>query len=158
MERMDEDTLFVIVSDHGGTPDKYRRVAIEEPLVAAGLLVYKQDEATGKQVIDWAKTQAAPVGLGNVYLNLKGREPTGIVEPDEYEATQRTVIDAILDYRDEATGERPFTLALTRRDAEMLDKWGELIGDVVYALRAEFDGAHGYHMPTSRLGIGAQHR
>jgi hypothetical protein len=39
----------------------------------------------------------------------------------------------------------------------MLDRWGELIGDVVYALRPEFDGAHGYHLPTSRLGIGAQH-
>jgi predicted AlkP superfamily phosphohydrolase/phosphomutase len=157
MERVDGDTLFVIVSDHGGTPDKYRRVAIEEPLVAAGLLVYRQDEATGKRVIDWNQTKAAPVGLGNVYLNLKGREPTGIVEPDEYEAAQRAVIDAILDFRDEETGERPFALALTRRDAEMLDKWGELIGDVVYALHAEFDGAHGYHMPTSRLGIGAQH-
>jgi predicted AlkP superfamily phosphohydrolase/phosphomutase len=157
MARMDEDTVFAIVSDHGGTPDKYRRVAIEEPLVAAGLLVYRQDEATGRRVVDWSRTRAAPVGLGNVYLNLKGREPTGIVEPDEYERAQRAVIDAILDYRDEATGERPFVLALTRRDAEMLDKWGELIGDVVYALRAEYDGAHGYHMPTSRLGIGAQH-
>ena len=39
----------------------------------------------------------------------------------------------------------------------MLDKWGELVGDVVYALRPEFDGAHGYHLPTSQLGIGAQH-
>ena len=33
---------------------------------------------------------------------LEGRERDGIVEPDEYEAAQRAVIDAILDYRKDA--------------------------------------------------------
>jgi predicted AlkP superfamily phosphohydrolase/phosphomutase len=157
MTRMDEDTLFVIASDHGGTPDKYRRVSVEEALSEAGLLTYKSGSATGQRVVDWFRTKAAPLGLGNVYLNLEGREPEGIVAPEEYEAVQRKVVDAILDYKDPVTGERPFTLALTRQDAEVLNSWSELVGDVVYALRPEFDGAHGYHLPTSRLGIGAQH-
>ena len=153
MERMDEDTLFVIASDHGGTPDKHRRVSVEEALHAAGLLAYGED---GKSV-DWFRTRAAPVGLGNVFVNLADRQPDGIVPEEDFAAVQRAAIDAILDYRDAETGERPFTLALTRRDAEMLNMWGGQVGDVVYALRPEFDGAHGYHLPTSRLGIGAQH-
>ena len=153
LTRADGDTLVAIISDHGGTPDRYRRVTPEEALIAAGLLVYHDDT----QVIDWSRTKAAPVGLGNVYVNLRGREPSGIVKPADYEVVQRAIIDALLDFRDAETGQRPFALVLTRRDAEMLDKWGPLAGDVVYALRAEFDGAHGYHMPTSRLGIGAQH-
>ena len=39
----------------------------------------------------------------------------------------------------------------------MLNLWGELTGDVVYALRPEFDGAHGKQLPTAQLGIGGQH-
>ena len=31
------------------------------------------------------------------------------------------------------------------------------MGDVVYALRPEFDGAHGKQLPSARLGIGGQH-
>jgi predicted AlkP superfamily phosphohydrolase/phosphomutase len=100
---------------------------------------------------------AAPLGLGNVFLNLAGREPEGIVKPEAFDVVQRQVIDAILDHRDSETGERPFALALTREDAEMINMWSELVGDVVYALRPEFDGAHGYHLPSSRLGMGAQH-
>ena len=153
MTRMDEETLFVIASDHGGTPDRQRRVTVDEALAAAGLLVY----ADGGREIDWTRTAAAPVGLGHVFLNLKGREPDGIVDPADYQRVQRQVIDAILDYRDPGTRQRPFCLALTHTDAEMLNLWGDRVGDVVYALRAEYDGAHGYHLPSSVLGIGAQH-
>lgn len=39
----------------------------------------------------------------------------------------------------------------------MVNLWGDLVGDVVYALRPEFDGAHGKQLPTARLGIGGQH-
>jgi predicted AlkP superfamily phosphohydrolase/phosphomutase len=151
--RMDEETVLVVVSDHGGTPDRQRRVTVDEALAAAGLLAYKD----GGPEIDWTQTVAAPVGLGHVFLNLKGREPDGIVDPADYERLQRKVIDAILDYRDPGTGERTFCLALTHADAEMVNLWGDRVGDVVYALRAEYDGAHGYHLPSSRLGIGAQH-
>ena len=39
----------------------------------------------------------------------------------------------------------------------MVNLWGDLVGDVVYALRPEFDGAHGKQLPSARLGIGGQH-
>ncbi|MGH2461179.1 MAG: hypothetical protein ACRDIY_20160, partial [Chloroflexota bacterium] len=60
-------------------------------------------------------------------------------------------------YADPATGQHPFTLALTRADAEMVNLWGDLIGDVVYALRPGFDGAHGKQLPSTSFGIGGQH-
>lgn len=157
MSRADDGTIVAILSDHGGTPDKYRRVSVEEALVQAGLLVSETDEKTGQQIVNWSETRAAPLGLCDVFINLKGREPDGIVAAEDYAVVQREIIDAILDFKDSATGQRTFTLALTRQDAEMLNAWGELEGDVVYALRPEFDGAHGFHLPTSRLGIGGQH-
>ena len=42
-------------------------------------------------------------------------------------------------------------------DAEMLNLTGDLVGDVVYALRPEFDGAHGKQWPSVRFGMAGQH-
>ena len=39
----------------------------------------------------------------------------------------------------------------------MFNLHGELVGDVVYALRPEFDGAHGKQLPSVSFGIGGQH-
>src|SRR5207253_11327065 len=72
-------------------------------------------------------------------------------------SVQRAVIDALLDFRHPATGDRAFALAVTHADAEMLNLWGDLVGDVVYALRPEYDGAHGKQLPSATLGIGGQH-
>ena len=107
--------------------------------------------------IDWERTIAADVGLVHIFINLEGREPTGIVPPEEYRQTQLDIIAALNGYVDEKTGLCPFALALTREDAEMVNLWGDLVGDVVYALRPEFDGAHGKQLPSASLGIGGQH-
>jgi predicted AlkP superfamily phosphohydrolase/phosphomutase len=156
MSLMDEDTIIVIVSDHGGTPDQHGRTAIEDVLVQAGLLAYK-DGPDGKQAIDWAKTKACPLGICNIFINLKEREPEGIVEPEDFFTVQKEIIAALYEYTHPLTGEHPFALALTRDDAEMINLWGELVGDVVFVLRPEYDAAHGQQMPSAKLGIGAQH-
>ncbi|MBC7234435.1 MAG: alkaline phosphatase family protein [Chloroflexi bacterium] len=155
MKAMDQDTVFLIVSDHGGTPDKYGRTNVEDVLAQAGLLVYKTEN--GKQEIDWSKTKACPLGICNIFLNIQGREPEGIIPPEQFEEAQWEVIHALMDYKHPLTGECPFVLALTRQDAEMLNLWGDRVGDVVFVLRPEYDAAHGQQMPSARLGIGGQH-
>jgi predicted AlkP superfamily phosphohydrolase/phosphomutase len=156
MTQMDEDIIFVIVSDHGGTPDQHGRTRIEDVLVQAGLLAYKTDQ-DGKQVVDWSRTVACPLANCNIFINLKDREPEGIVDPEDFFTVQKEVIAALFEYVHPRTGEHPFALALTRDDAEMINLWGELVGDVVFVLRPEYDAAHGQHMPSARLGMGAQH-
>jgi predicted AlkP superfamily phosphohydrolase/phosphomutase len=44
--------------------------------------------------VDWSRTRAYSIGyIGEVHINLKGREPQGIVEPgEEYERTRDAVI------------------------------------------------------------------
>ena len=153
---MDGQTLFILISDHGGTPSQFQAVDVANVLEKAGLVCFRE-ESGGGRVIDWDYTRALPVGLVNIFINLKGREPNGIVDPLDYEATQREIIAALYEYCDPATGRHPFSLALTRADAEMVNLWGELVGDVVYALRPEFDGAHGRQLPSARLGLGSQH-
>ncbi|MGH2367177.1 MAG: alkaline phosphatase family protein, partial [Chloroflexota bacterium] len=112
---LDDETVICLVSDHGGTPTTYKLVGVADALALAGLLVYKDggrrrgggggEGGGGGGEIDWAKTKAAPVGLVNIYVNLKGREPTGIVEPGaEYEQVRRQIIEALMSYRDPDAG------------------------------------------------------
>ena len=153
MELADDDTVILICSDHGGTPNQFRSVNITDVLEEAGFIVYKE----GTREVDWSKTRAVDVGLVHVFINLKGREPEGIVDPSDYEATQHEIIAALHAYKDPDTGRHPFTLALTHADAEMVNLTSNLVGDVVYALRPEFDGAHGKQLPSVSFGIGGQH-
>ena len=153
MELADDDTVILVCSDHGGTPNQYRSIDIAEVLEETGFIVYKD----GTREIDWSRTRAVNVGLVHVFINLKGREPDGVVDPADYEATQREIIAALHAYKDPETGRHPFSLALTHADAEMVNLTSDLVGDVVYALRPEFDGAHGKQLPSVSFGIGGQH-
>ena len=150
-----DDTAFFLVSDHGGTSQQHTVVNVAAVLEQAGFLKY---EGRGRnRRIDWTRTRAADVGLVHIFVNLKGREPGGIVDPKDYDATCREIIQALHDYKDPETGRRPFALALTREDAEMVNLWSDRVGDVVYALRPEFDGAHGKQLPSVAFGMAGQH-
>ncbi len=60
----------------------------------------------GFEDVDWSRTLAYSMGhVGQVYLNLKGREPYGIVEPRDYESVRQRVMDALRQLRDPATGQ-----------------------------------------------------
>jgi predicted AlkP superfamily phosphohydrolase/phosphomutase len=154
LEAKDSETVVAVISDHGGTPGRYPRVNMARVLEQAGWLKYAD---SNKKRVDWSATRAHPVGVVNVFLNMKGREPEGTVDPADYERVRRELIALLMEYREPTTGEHPFSMVLTREDAEMVNLWGPLTGDVVYALRPEFDGAHGHQLPSARLGIGAQH-
>jgi len=163
---LDENTVFCLVSDHGGTPTTYKTTSVNDVLEQAGLLFYKEgrkrggggEGAAGESGIDWTRTKAASQGVVNIFINLKGREPTGIVEPgEEYEQVRRQIIDALMAYRAPDAGYCPFVMVLRREDAEAVNMWGELVGDLVYATLAEFDGAHGHQLPSAKWGWGSQH-
>lgn len=57
--------------------------------------------------IDWSKTKAYGFGMyGNIFINLKGREPSGIVEPGaEYDELCSRLIEEIEMLRDPVTSE-----------------------------------------------------
>ena len=150
MEIADEKTLFVVVSDHGATPH-VARVNLWRILEDAGLLVFRT--INGRKVVDWSKTRAFPQRTCYIYVNLRGRDPHGTVEPgEEYERVRDRVIDVLLDYRDPKTNRRPFYIVLKKEDARILGLYGDRIGDIVYILRAGFGHAHGQQLPTAKFG------
>ena len=56
--------------------------------------------------VDWSRTVAYSIGhVGQIYINLKGREPHGIVEPgEEYREVRERVIEALRDLRHPESG------------------------------------------------------
>ena len=174
---VDEDTMVILVSDHGGVPHGMN-VPVLDIFEQAGLVVWLDDDAqvrekegaqTGAtptatthlevrhwlQRVDWSRTRAVPMGPVNVYVNTRGRDPQGIVSPGaEYEAVRDQIIDALLDWRDPATGKRGIVLALRKEDARLLGLHGPTIGDVVYATTPEA-AHHGAQLPTAEYGMGS---
>jgi len=56
--------------------------------------------------VDWSRTLAYSIGhVGQVYVNLKGRDPQGIVEPGaEYNEVRERVVETLRDLRHPETG------------------------------------------------------
>ena len=62
---------------------------------------------------DWANTRAYALGLSKIYINLKGREPEGIVEEDEADALKDKIIAGLMALRD---GEKPVISGVWKRE------------------------------------------
>jgi predicted AlkP superfamily phosphohydrolase/phosphomutase len=90
LERADDDTVVLVVSDHGAKRMD-GGIRVNEWLRQEGLLatVAEPDGRTtlAKLGIDWPRTVAWGEGgyYARVFLNVKGREPQGVVEPADYE-------------------------------------------------------------------------
>lgn len=154
LSQADENTLVVVVSDHGAQAS-IQQIPLRDILVAGGLMALKENE-DGEQVVDWTRTKVAVQRSCYLYVNLKGRDPEGIVEPEAYEEVREQAIACLLDYTDPATGRKPFTLVMKREDARVLGLYGERIGDVVFAYSGDFlGGQHGSVLPTAKTGIGS---
>ncbi len=95
--RLPKDTIIVVASDHGVKPMK-GAFTINQWLIEQGYLKLKEDTTTLKpgtdlrrDLIDWEHTIAWAWGgyYSRVFINLKGREKQGAVDPKYYEETLR---------------------------------------------------------------------
>ena len=116
LEQLDEDTTLIVLSDHGFAP--YRRsFNLNNWLEDNGYLYLKDDSGgAGANIFaagDWSRTRAYGLGLNGLYLNLRGRERDGIVEPGEAADSLLAEISAkLLAITDPLNGE----LVMTRVD------------------------------------------
>lgn len=91
------DALVVVVSDHGAQP-LLGGIAVNEWLVRQGYLVLHEYPATptppAELKIDWSRTKAWSEGgyYARVFLNVRGREPRGAIDPSEYETWRTRLI------------------------------------------------------------------
>jgi predicted AlkP superfamily phosphohydrolase/phosphomutase len=100
LELLDDDTIVLVVSDHGAKRMK-GALCINEWMMEEGYLVTrdKPDKVMryDKLDIDWSRTKAWGWGgyYSRVFLNVKGREPQGTIDPKDYETERDTLIERL---------------------------------------------------------------
>ncbi|MFQ5691250.1 MAG: alkaline phosphatase family protein [Gemmatimonadota bacterium] len=113
-ECLTEDTAILVVSDHGARALD-GGFCVNEWLVQEGLLVLKEypDEITpfSELDVDWEKTKVWGAGgyYARIFFNVKGREPTGVIEAEDYE-TFRDAMKAKLEATPDDAGRPMGTL------------------------------------------------
>ncbi len=134
LEEVDNDTTLIVMSDHGFSPF-YWGVNLNTWLLENGYVTLKNPANQGQLPlylnVDWSATKAYAAGLNGLYINLKGRERNGIVEPGlEYEQLLTQLETDLLAMRDDRTGQQAVTLAL-RADQEFEGDYPSVGPDLV---------------------------
>jgi predicted AlkP superfamily phosphohydrolase/phosphomutase len=108
LEKVDDKTVIIVMSDHGFTQFK-RGVNLNTWFLQNGYLSLKDGKTTSGdwfENVDWKKTKAFSLGLTGVFINRKGREANGIVEEgDELRNLKRELMQKLKGLVDEETGE-----------------------------------------------------
>ena len=138
MKKLHEGDILIVLSDHGFATWR-RSVNYNTWLVENGFMTLTGNE--GKQAdlemlfgqgefwpnVDWSKTKAYAMGLGDIYVNLKGREGKGSVSPGaEYEAVREEIKRKLVTLVDPKTGTRAVSRIFTREEA-----YGSFDADVI---------------------------
>jgi len=103
-ERLAEDTTLLIMSDHGFCTMK-KEVFINRWLQGNGWLSFTKDPPDSLKDIH-PDSKAYSMDPGRIFINLRGREPLGCVDPGrEYEALRDELIEALGQLRAPESGE-----------------------------------------------------
>jgi predicted AlkP superfamily phosphohydrolase/phosphomutase len=94
------ETLVMVVSDHGVRP-LLGGVCVNEWLRKEGYLVLEEEPAEPTPIprckVDWGRTRAWGEGgyHARVFFNVAGREPQGVVSPDELRTEREVLADRL---------------------------------------------------------------
>jgi predicted AlkP superfamily phosphohydrolase/phosphomutase len=124
LELLDDDTVVMVVSDHGA-----QRLdggfCVNEWLAREGLLVLEETPSSptpfSKAKVDWARTRVWSEGgyYARIFLNVEGREPAGVIPAAGYEdaiADMTARLEALPDDLGRPMGTRVFRPSEIYRD------------------------------------------
>jgi predicted AlkP superfamily phosphohydrolase/phosphomutase len=107
LELLPQDTAVLVVSDHGARKMD-GGICVNEWLIQEGYLTLKEYPKTLTRFsdvqVDWSKTKAWGEGgyYSRIFLNVKGREPQGVIASSEYEAFRDELIRKLEGLGDES--------------------------------------------------------
>jgi predicted AlkP superfamily phosphohydrolase/phosphomutase len=211
LEDVDEDTVLMLMSDHGAGPFRkfihlnnwlrkqgwlklkggpkartkaalfragFTPMKVYNLLMQLGLGALKREVVRGKgqgllkslflcfDDVDWSRTVAYSLGnVGQIYLNVRGREPQGIVEPGiGYEASRNQIIRRLAELRDPETGERVIE-EIYRREEVYSGRHLDRAADILFIPKnLEYFGFGEYEFGSNQIiekvvrGISGTHR
>ncbi len=106
LERLGERDALFVMSDHGFRSFR-RGINLNAWLLREGYLCLKEGADGGSEWlrdVDWGRTRAYAIGLGGIYLNVRGREAQGAVPADEVPALKKEIAEKLAGLRDEGNG------------------------------------------------------
>lgn len=121
-----EEEVLAVTSDHG-MPANRKAVSLVNAFLERGWLELSPDGTS----VDWARSKLF-FEQNHLWINLEGREPTGVVPPEEYSDLRAEVQKLMREMKDPETGEHVFAFVLTREEAPVVGLWGENVGDLVF--------------------------
>ncbi len=148
--------VLLVVSDHGFKQFQ-RGVNLNTWFRENGYLYLKDDPRDGPlppldgrkaepRDIDWPRTRAYTNGLGGAYLNIKGRERDGCVEPAAAQALKQELIGRLRGLRDDERSCEAITEVWDSHEAlagPYVDNAPDLIIGYRTGYRADWDAAVG---------------
>lgn len=146
VEAAGEDAVVVVLGDHG--QDVYHtNFLVNEYLAREGFLNLARDRRTGRVRIDWSNSVAYAQGH-RVFLNVAGREPTGIVPSESYAEVADAVAESLASACDPRTGQRAVSLVLRGEDARSWGLHGPGAADLVVATAPGFQAKSVLKVPA----------
>jgi hypothetical protein len=118
LEQLEEETTLIVMSDHGFAPFR-RQAHLNSWLEQNGYLAIKERaDRTSDWLasVDWGATRAFAIGLNSLYLNVRGRERLGVVDPAERNALAREIVAKLQTWTDPQTGQPVVSQPLLRED------------------------------------------
>jgi len=148
MEALDDDTLLIVMSDHG-FKDFSRGVNLNSWLRDEGYLVLKDGAQEGGEYfegVDWSRTQVYAFGLTGLYVNRKGREAQGIVEKKDVPRLIREIQEKFEGFQDPEKGKVAINKIYSTADlypGPYLDRGPEMLVGFNDGFRVSWEAALG---------------
>jgi len=113
LPNLDDHTTLLVLSDHGFAPF-YRSFNLNTWLRNNGYIKMKPETVadSGEPLagVDWTQTRVYGLGLNGLYVNLRGRERNGAVQPgSEADALIKEIKERLLTVTDPKSGQRVIT-------------------------------------------------
>jgi predicted AlkP superfamily phosphohydrolase/phosphomutase len=160
---LDQGWSILLVSDHGLSVPPVTLAVDYNPISIVGInttvmvdwgFTALQKDENGDYIgeIDWPNTKAIMTRLNNIYINLKGRWPDGIVEPEDKWELEEQIMGKLYELKSPRDGKRYVSLALRNKDAVHVGLGGDECGDIIFFENDDHTGQHGGGLSTT-LGI-----
>lgn len=157
MHLLDEGWAILLVSDHAQVCPAHIPPCLGDILGVnvrvmqeLGFTVLKtDDEGNELREIDWSKTKAIAIRENDIYINVKGRDKYGIVDPEDQYEVEEEVMTALYGYKHPDTGKRVVALALRNKDAALLGMGGPECGDIIYFTAEGYNYDHADSLSTT---------